>query len=83
MANEFGFSNDAVAAFIAAAMKLQETKKGYRPDDPFRRKGASDVESEAKKSADTAKKFFDAHMAQGFSRQEAFELTKGNLNAKF
>ena len=66
--------DDVAAAFItAAASKKAEDAKNEVPD----------AESKAKKSAGIAKKFFDAYMAEGFSREEAFELTKGNLNTKF
>ena len=85
--NLFGVpvSDDVVAAFLAAAAnkRQEEAKKAFKPDSPFGKKESQDVENKAKKSADTAKKFFDAYMDQGFSREEAFELTKGNLNTKF
>ena len=87
MMNLFGVpvSDDVVAAFLAAAAnkRQEEAKKAFKPDSPFGKKESQDVENKAKKSADTAKKFFDAYMAQGFTRSEAFELTKGNLNTKF
>lgn len=87
MMNLFGVPvpDDVAAAFIAAAAsrRAEESKKAYKPDDPFRKNEVPDAESKAKKSAETAKKFFDAYMDQGFSREEAFELTKGNLNTKF
>lgn len=87
MLNLFGVPvpDDVAAAFLAAAAskRTEEAKKAYKPDDPFGKKESPDVESKAKKSADTAKKFLNAYMAQGFSRSEAFELTKSNLNTKF
>lgn len=87
MMNLFGVpvSDDVVAAFLAAAAdkKREEAKKAFKPDSPFGKKESQDVENKAKKSADTAKKFFDAYMAQGFTRAEAFKLTVGNLNTKF
>ena len=87
MMNLFGVpvSDDVVAAFLAAAAdkKREEAKKSFKPDYPFGKKESQDVENKAKKSADTAKKFFDAYMAQGFTRAEAFKLTVGNLNTKF
>lgn len=87
MMNLFGVpvSDDVVAAFLAAAAdkKREEAKKSFKPDSPFGKKESQDVENKAKKSADTAKKFFDAYMAQGFTRAEAFKLTVGNLNTKF
>lgn len=87
MMNLFGIPvpDDVAAAFLAAAAskRAEEAKKGYKPDDPFKKNEAPDTESKAKKSAGTAKKFLDAYMAEGFSREEAFELTKGNLNTKF
>ena len=86
MLNLFGVPvpDDIAAAFIAAAAskRAEESKKAYKPEHPWG-KEAPDSESKAKKSAETAKKFFDAYMDQGFSREEAFELTKGNLNTKF
>lgn len=86
MMNLFGIpvSDDVVAAFLSAAAskRQEEAKKAFKPENPWR-KEAPDTESKAKKSAGTAKKFFDAYMAEGFSREEAFELTKGNLNTKF
>ena len=85
--NLFGIPvpDEAAAAFLAAAAnkKAEEAKKAYKPGEPFGRNEASDMGSKAKKSAGTAKKFFDAYIAEGFSREEAFELTKGNLNTKF
>ena len=85
--NLFGVpvSDDVVAAFLAAAAnkRQEEAKKAFKPDSPFGKKESQDVENKAKKSADTAKKFFDAYMAQGFTRAEAFKLTVGNLNTKF
>jgi hypothetical protein len=87
MMNLFGVpvSDDVVAAFLAAAAnkRQEEAKKAFKPDSPFGKKESQDVENKAKKSADTAKKFFDAYMAQGFTRAEAFKLTVGNLNTKF
>lgn len=87
MLNLFGVPvpDEFATAFLAAAAnkRAEEAKKAFKPDDPFGRKEVPDVESKAKKSADTAKKFFDAYMAQGFSRSEAFELVKNNLNTKF
>lgn len=86
MMNLFGvpIPDDVAAAFLAAAAskRAEEAKKGYKPENPWG-KEAPDTESKAKKSAGTAKKFLDAYMAEGFSREEAFELTKGNLNTKF
>ena len=86
MLNLFGVPvpDDIAAAFIAAAAskRAEESKKAYKPENPWG-KEAPNMESKAKKSAGTAKKFFDAYMAEGFSREEAFELTKGNLNTKF
>ena len=87
MMNLFGVpvSDDVVAAFLAAAAnkRQEEAKKAFKPDSPFGKKESQDVENKAKKSADTAKKFFDAYMARGFTRAEAFKLTVGNLNTKF
>ena len=87
MMNLFGIPvpDDVAAAFLAAAAnkRQEEAKKAFKPDKPFGEKEVTDVEAKAKKSAGTAKKFFDAYMAEGFSREEAFELTKGNLNVKF
>ncbi len=86
MMNLFGIPvpDDVAAAFLAATSKrVEEAKKSYKPGDPFGKNEAPDTESKAKKSAGTAKKFFDAYMAEGFSREEALELTKGNLNTKF
>ncbi|RKJ00476.1 hypothetical protein D7X87_22815 [bacterium D16-54] len=87
MMNLFGVpvSDDVAAAFLAAAAnkRQEEAKKAFKPDSPFGKKESQDVENKAKKSADTAKKFFDAYMAQGFTRAEAFKLTVGNLNTKF
>ena len=83
MNNPFGIPDELMNAVISAAFKQQqEMKKGYKPENPWG-KEAPDTESKAKKSAGTAKKFLDAYMAEGFSREEAFELTKGNLNVKF
>lgn len=78
-------SDDVAAAFLAAAAskRQEEAKRAYKPDDSFGKKEAHDMEGKAKKSADTAKRFLDAYIAQGFSRSEAFELTKDNLNTKF
>ena len=86
MMNLFGIPvpDDVAAAFLAAAAskKAEDAKKAYKPENPWG-KEAPNMESKAKKSAGTAKKFFEAYMAEGFSREEAFELTKGNLNVKF
>ena len=85
--NLFGVpvSDDVVAAFLGAAAdkKREEAKKAFKPDSPFGKKESQDAENKAKKSADTAKKFFDAYMSQWFTRAEAFKLTVGNLNTKF
>lgn len=87
MMNLFGVpvSDDVVAALLSAAAskRQEEAKKAFKPDKPFGEKEVTDVEAKAKKSAETAKKFFDAYMAQGFTRVEAFRLTVGNLNTKF
>lgn len=87
MMNLFGIpvSDDVVAALLAAAVdkRQAEAKKAFKPDDPFGKKEAPDVGAKAERSANTAKKFFDAYMAQGFTRVEAFRLTVGNLNTKF
>ena len=87
MMNLFGvpIPDEVAAAFLAAAASksAEGAKKAYKPDDPFKKNEVPDAESKAKKSAGIAKKFFDAYMAEGFSREEAFELTKGNLNTKF
>lgn len=86
MLNLFGVPvpDEVAAAFVAAAAnkKAEDAKKAYKPENPWG-KETPDIEGKAKKSAETAKKFFDAYMAEGFSREEAFELTKGNLNTKF
>ena len=76
--------DDVVAAFLAAAAskKAVGAKKAYRPEDPFGEKEAPDVGAKAERSADVAKKFFDAYMAQGFTRAEALKLTIGNVNTK-
>lgn len=59
MLNLFGVSvpDDVVAAFLAAAAskRQEEAKRAYKPDDPFGKKEAHDMEGKAKKSADTAK----------------------------
>lgn len=85
--NLFGIpvSDDIVAAFLAAAAdkRHEEAKKAFKSDGAFGKKETADVETKAKKSADTAKKFFDAYVAQGFTRTEALKLTIGNLNTKF
>jgi hypothetical protein len=87
MLNLFGVPvpDNVAAAFLAAAAnkRQEEAKEAYKPADLSGKKEAPDMESKAKKSADTAKKFFDAYLAEGFSRSEALELTKGNLNTKF
>ena len=77
--------DDVAAAFLAAVAckRQEEAKKAFKPDAPFDKKKAPDIEAKAKKSADTAKKFFDAYMAQGFTRGEAIKLVIGNLNTKF
>lgn len=86
MLNLFGVPvpDEVAAAFLAAAAskRAEGAKKAYNPENPWG-KEAPDVEGKAKKSAETAKKFFDAYISQGFTRAEAFELTKGNLNTKF
>lgn len=72
------------AAMLAAVNKRQEeAKKTFNPDTPFDKKETPDVETKAKKSAETAKNFFDAYMKCGFTRAEALKLTIGNLNTKF
>ena len=87
MLNLFGVPvpDNVAAAFLAAAANKRqaEAKEAYTPADLSGKQEAPDMESKAKKSADTAKKFFDAYLAEGFSRSEALELTKGNLNTKF
>ena len=86
MLNLFGVPvpDDVAAAFLAAAAnkRQKEAKEAYKPENLWG-KEAPDMESKAKRSADTAKRFFDAYLAEGFSRLEALELTKGNLNTKF
>lgn len=85
MNNPFGLPDEVMSAVIAAALNNQ--KKGYTPENPFGKepeKKPPDVGEKAKKSADTAKKFFDAYVAAGFTEAQAFELTKkSNLNTKF
>lgn len=87
MMNLFGVpvpDDVAAALFTAIASKRrEEAKTAFKPGEPFGKKEAPDIEGKAKKSADTAKKFFDAYMEQGFSREEALKLTIGNLNTKF
>ena len=87
MMNLFGIpvSDDIVAAFLAApADKRQEgAKKAFKFEDSFGKKESLDVETKARRSAETAKKFFDAYMEQGFTRGEAIKLTIANLNTKF
>lgn len=87
MMNLFGVPvpDDVVAALFTAiaSKRREEAKTAFKPGDPFGKNEAPDTERKAKKSAGTAKKFLDAYMAEGFSREEAFELTKGNLNTKF
>lgn len=87
MVNLFGVPvpDDVAATILAAVSDKQKEgkKKGFKPDEPLAKKDTLDVETKAGKSADTAKKFFDAYMAQGFTRAEAFKLTNGNLNVKF
>lgn len=86
MINLFGVPvpDDVASAFLAAAAskRAEGAKKSYKPENLWGEE-APDTESKAKKSAETAKKFFDAYMAKGFSREEALELTKSNLNTKF
>lgn len=87
MMNLFGIPvpDDVAAAFLAAAAskRQEEAKKDFKPENSIGKKEGADTKMKAEKSADTAKKFFDAYIAEGFSREEAFELTKGNLNTKF
>lgn len=87
MLNLFGVPvpDEVAAAFIAAAAnkRAEEAKKSFKPGDPFGKNEVPDAESKAKKSAETAKKFLGAYMEQGFSRSEALELIKSNLNTKF
>jgi len=87
MMNLFGVPvpDDVAAAFLAATAnkRAEEVKKSFKSDAPFSKNGPSDIEGKAKRSADAAKKFFDAYMEQGFTREEAFKLTIGNLNIKF
>lgn len=75
--------DDVAAAFLAAvaSKRSKGAKKAYEPDDPPK-KEAPDVGAKAERSAEVAKKFFDAYMAQGFTRAEALKLTIGNLNTK-
>lgn len=75
-----------VAAAILSAIgdkRQEEAKRAFKPLDTSRKREAPDIEIKAKKSADTAKKYFDAYMAQGFTRGEALKLTIANLNTKF
>lgn len=87
MVNLFGIpvpDDVAAAVFAAVSDKQREVKKkAFKPDEPLTKKDVLDVEAKAEKSADMAKKFFDAYMAQGFTRREALKLTIGNLNVKF
>lgn len=87
MVNLFGIpvpDDVAAAVFAAVSDKQREAKKkAFKPDESLTKKDVLDVEAKAEKSADMAKKFFDAYMAQGFTRREALKLTIGNLNVKF
>ncbi len=73
---------DPTMAFILSAIKMQmeqeqkEREKGgnaARPDL---------TDAKARKSAVTAKKFYDAYVAAGFKEEEAFELVLNNINVK-
>ncbi len=87
MTNLFGVpvSEELMNAFLASATGKQQggEKKAYNLGSLYGKKEPPDVEAKAKKFADMAKKFFDAYVAQGFSHEEAFELTRSNLNTKF
>lgn len=76
--------DDVVAALLAAAADKRQAgaKKAFKADDPIGKKKAPDVGAKAERSAEVAKKFFDAYMEQGFTRAEALKLTIGNLNTK-
>lgn len=84
MNNPFGLPDEVMNAVITAA--LNNHKKGYTQEKPLEKepeKKSFGVGEKAEKSAETAKKFFDAYAAAGFTEAQAFELTKSNLNTKF
>ncbi len=73
---------DPAVAFILSAIKMQmeQEQKERKKGDNAARPNLTDAK--ARKSAATAKKFYDAYIAAGFKEEEAFKLVLNNINVK-
>lgn len=69
--------NELFNAFLKSMMEQQETGNS-KPNTPFK----MDVGTAAKKSAENAKRLYDAYAEAGFTQEQAFELVKIILTAK-
>lgn len=85
MMDMFGLPDEVMEAIIKSAIRNQASGNSRTPfEQPQEIKKSKEVDTAARaeKSAKTAKELFNAYLKEGFTAQQAFELTKGNLYTK-
>lgn len=85
MNNLFGLPDEVMEVIIKNAIRSSASGNSRipfeKPQESVKPKEV-DTAARAEKSAKTAKELFDAYLKEGFTAQQAFELTKGNLYTK-
>lgn len=84
--NMFGLPDEVMDAIIKSAIRNQMSGSSRNPfEKPQEVPKPKEVDTAARaaESAKVAKELFEAYLKEGFTAQQAFELTKGNLYAKF
>ena len=86
MMNPFGLPDEVMDAIVKSAIRSQMSGSSRNPfEKPQEVPKPKEVDTAARaaKSAKVAKELFEAYLKEGFTAQQAFELTKGNLYTKF
>ncbi len=73
---------DPTMAFILSAIKMQMEQEQKEREKGSNAARPDLTDAKTRKSAATAKKFYDAYVAAGFNEEEAFELVLNNINVK-
>lgn len=85
MNNPFGLPDEVMEVIIKNAIRNSaggNSRMTFEKPQESAKPKEIDTAARAAKSAKVAKELFDAYLKEGFTAQQAFELTKGNLYTK-
>ena len=83
--NMFGLPDEVMEAIVKSAIRSQmggSSRTPFEKPQEVQKPKEVDTAARAEKSSKTAKELFNAYLKEGFTAQQAFELTKGNLYTK-